>query len=117
VQWRAALRPELLGAQPVDTIASPAIVMQSYVPMAALLPGGSWANASTGARGAAIALSFAGVLVLASTRACSNARRRWLLMLVSALFQAIGTVLMRGPAGHEPFQPAGMDGGHRCLAH
>lgn len=76
-------------------LASPAIVMQSYVPMAALLAWW-WLGERFGWRtGAAITLSFAGVLVLGFDRSVLAHPASLLLMLVSAVFLAMGTVLMR----------------------
>jgi O-acetylserine/cysteine efflux transporter len=69
--------------------------MQSYVPMAALLAWW-WLGERFGWRtGLAIALSFAGVLVLGFDPMVFARPASLLLMLVSALFLAIGTVLMR----------------------
>jgi O-acetylserine/cysteine efflux transporter len=80
-------------------LASPAIVMQSYVPMAALLAWW-WLGERFGWRtGIAIALSFGGVLVLGFDPIVLDAPASLVLMLVSALFLAIGTVLMRRLSG------------------
>ena len=76
-------------------LSSPAIVMQSYVPMAALLAWW-WLGERFGWRtGVAIALAFAGVLVLGFDPMVLRAPAAVLLMLAAALFLAIGTVLMR----------------------
>ena len=76
-------------------LASPAILMQSYVPMAALLAWW-WLRERFGWRtGLAIAVSFGGVLVLGFDPIVLDAPMALVLMLVSAAFLAIGTVLMR----------------------
>ncbi len=76
-------------------LSSPAIVMQSYVPIAALLAWW-WLGERFGWRtGIAIGLSFAGVLVLGFDPMVLARPASLLLMLASALFLAIGTVLMR----------------------
>ena len=88
-------------------ISSPAIVMQSYVPMAALL---AWAvlGERFGWRTAlAIAISFAGVLVLGFDPLVLDHPMALLVMLVSALLLAIGTVLMRGLRGLDAFSQQG----------
>jgi O-acetylserine/cysteine efflux transporter len=81
--------------QVAGNLSSPAIVMQSYVPMAALLAWW-WLGERFGWRtGVAIALSFCGVLVLGFDPLVLQRPQALVLMLVSALFLAIGTVLMR----------------------
>jgi O-acetylserine/cysteine efflux transporter len=77
------------------TLASPAIVMQSYVPMAALLAWWWLGEHVQWRTGLAIAVSFGGVLVLGFDPAVLLSPAALWLMLVSALFLAIGTVLMR----------------------
>lgn len=84
-------------------LASPAIVMQSYVPMSALLAVWLLGERIGWSSAAAIALSFAGVLVLGLDPLVLQAPLALVLMLVSALFLAIGTVLMRGLIGLHPF--------------
>ena len=77
-------------------LSSPAIVMQSYVPMTVLL---GWAlpGERFGWRtGAAIGISFGGVLVLGFDPMVLQQPASLGLMLVSAFFLALGTVLMRG---------------------
>ena len=85
------------------TLASPAIVMQSYVPMAALiawrLKGERPARLTT----AAIGLSFAGVMVLGFDPTVLQSPTALVLMLVSAFFLALGTVLMRELRGLNVF--------------
>jgi len=89
------------------TIASPAIVMQSYVPMAALLAWWWLGERFHWRTGAAIAFSFSGVLVLGFDPAVMHSPEALLLMLVSAFFLAIGTVLMRGLKGLDPYSQQG----------
>src|SRR5207342_1195590 len=80
-------------------LASPAILMQSYVPMAALLAWW-WLGERFGWRtGLAIAVSFCGVLVLGFDPIVLDSPLSLVLMLVSAVFLAIGTVLMRRLVG------------------
>src|SRR5205814_1480902 len=57
--------------------------------------------------GVAIATSFAGVLVLGFDPSVLQAPASLLLMLVSALFLALGTVLMRGLRGLDVFSQQG----------
>jgi len=80
-------------------LASPAIVMQSYVPMAALLAWWWLGERFAWRTGLAIALSFGGVLVLGFDPIVLDAPAALVLMLVSALFLAVGTVLMRRLSG------------------
>lgn len=76
-------------------LSSPAIVMQSYVPMTALLAWW-WLGERFGWRtGAAIALSFSGILVLGFDPLVLQQPMALAMMLVSSLFLATGTVLMR----------------------
>lgn len=89
------------------TIASPAIVMQSYVPMAALLAWWLLGERFHWRTGAAIALSFLGVLVLGFDPAVLHSPAALVLMLVSAMFLAIGTVLMRDLKGMDLFSQQG----------
>ena len=80
-------------------LSSPAIVMQSYVPMSALLAWW-WLGEGFGWRtGAAIALSFGGVLVLGFDPMVLDHPRALWMMLLSALLLAVGTVLMKGLRG------------------
>ena len=90
-----------------STLASPAIVMQSYVPMAALLAWALLGERFGWRTGAAIAVSFLGVLVLGFDPLVLQAPASLLLMLVSAFFLALGTVLMRPLAGVSPFAMQG----------
>jgi O-acetylserine/cysteine efflux transporter len=80
-------------------LASPAIAMQSYVPMAAVLAWW-WLGERFGWRtGLAIGISFVGILVLGFDPIVIDAPMSLVLMLVSAAFLAIGTVLMRRLSG------------------
>jgi O-acetylserine/cysteine efflux transporter len=89
------------------TLASPAIVMQSYVPMAALLAWWWLGERVHWKIGTAIGLSFVGVLVLGFDPAVLRSPDALLLMLVSAFFLAVGTVLMRGLRGMDLFSQQG----------
>ena len=89
------------------TIASPAIVMQSYVPMATLLAWWLLGERVHWRTGTAIAVSFLGVLVLGFDPAVLHSPTALLLMLVSAVFLALGTVLMRGLRGMDMFSQQG----------
>lgn len=77
-------------------IASPAIVMQSYVPMVALLGWWLLGERFHWRTGTAIAVSFLGVLVLGLDPATLSDPLPLGLMLLSALFIALGTIAMRG---------------------
>jgi len=88
-------------------LASPAILMQSYVPMATLLAVFLLGERIGWRTVAGIVLSFSGVLVLGFDPVVLAAPASLLLMLVSALFLAIGTVLMRGLGGLTPFSQQG----------
>ena len=89
------------------TLASPAIVMQSYVPMAALLAWWWLGERVHWRTGTAIGLSVLGVLVLGFDPTVLDSPAALLLMLVSAFFLAIGTVLMRGLRGMDLFSQQG----------
>jgi O-acetylserine/cysteine efflux transporter len=93
--------------QLAGNLSSPAIVMQSYVPMAALLAWW-WLGERFGWRtGVAIAVSFGGVLVLGFDPMVLREPASLLLMLVSAVFLAAGTVLMRRLSGLDVFSQQG----------
>lgn len=88
-------------------LSSPAIVLQSYVPMASLLAWW-WLGERFGWRtGAAIGLSFAGVLVLGFDPLVLA--KPWALatMLVAALMLAVGTILMKGLRGLDVYSMQG----------
>lgn len=84
-------------------LASPAIVMQSYVPMAVLLAWWMRGERFAWRTGLAILVSFAGILVLGFDPIVLDNPQSLLLMLVSAFFLAVGTVLMRGLSGIDAF--------------
>ena len=80
-------------------LSSPAIVMQSYIPMSTVLAVVLLGEHVGWRTWAGIATSFAGVLVLGFDPLVLDAPASLLLMLVSAFCLALGTVLMRGLAG------------------
>ena len=80
-------------------LSSPAIVMQSYIPMAVLLAWVLLGERFAWRTGSAIALSFAGVLVLGFDPLVLDHPASLLMMLFSAFLIALGTVLMRGLSG------------------
>lgn len=80
-------------------LSSPAIVMQSYVPMSVLLAWGVLGERFGWRTGAAVALSFGGVLVLGFDPLVLRNPASLAMMLVSAFFLALGTVLMRDLGG------------------
>lgn len=88
-------------------LSSPAIVLQSYVPMTALLAWWILGERFGWRTGAAIAISFAGVLVLGFDPIVLERPAALATMLVSALMLAIGTVLMKGLQGLDVFSMQG----------
>lgn len=76
-------------------IASPAIVMQSYVPMVALLAWWILGEKFQWRTGTAIAVSFVGVLVLGLDPEILSDPLPVFIMLASALCIALGTIAMR----------------------
>ncbi|GAB3098670.1 DMT family transporter [Lysobacter terrae] len=88
-------------------LSSPAIVMQSYIPMTALLAWWVLGERFAWRTGIAIAVSFAGVLVLGFDPLVLDQPMSLLLMLISAAFLAIGTVLMKGLRGLDVFSQQG----------
>jgi O-acetylserine/cysteine efflux transporter len=80
-------------------LSSPAIVMQSYIPMSVLLAWTILGERFAWRTGSAIALSFAGVLVLGFDPLVLDHPASLAMMLFSALLIALGTVLMRGLSG------------------
>ncbi|GAB2503296.1 DMT family transporter [Lysobacter humi (ex Lee et al. 2017)] len=88
-------------------LSSPAIVMQSYVPMAALLGWGLLGERFGWRTGLAIATSFAGVLVLGFDPMVLDHPAALVTMLVSAFFLAFGTVVMKPVKGLDVFSQQG----------
>ena len=88
-------------------LSSPAIVMQSYIPMTALLAWWVLGERFAWRTGIAIAVSFAGVLVLGFDPLVLDHPASLLLMLVAAALLAIGTVLMKGLRGMDVFSQQG----------
>jgi len=88
-------------------LSSPAIVLQSYVPMTAVLAWLVLGERFGWRTGLAIAVSFAGVLVLGFDPLVLDKPMSVALMLVSALFLAIGTVLMKGLRGLDVYSQQG----------
>lgn len=80
-------------------LSSPAIVMQSYIPMSVLLAWAILGERFAWRTGSAIALSFAGVLVLGFDPLVLDHPASLAMMLFSAFLIALGTVLMRGLGG------------------
>jgi len=91
-------------------LSSPAIVMQSYVPMTAILGWFVLGERFGWRTGGAIALSFAGVLVLGFDPLVLDRPLSLVLMLISALFLAVGTVLMKRLRGLDAFSQQGWMG-------
>ena len=88
-------------------LSSPAIVMQSYVPMTAIF-GWLVLGERFGWRTAlAIAVSFGGVLVLGFDPIVLDNPASLVAMLVSAVFLALGTVLMKPLKGLDVFSQQG----------
>lgn len=77
-------------------LSAPAIVLQSYVPMSVLLAWALLGERFGWRTGTAVALSFGGVLVLGFDPLVLRSPASLGLMLASAFFLAVGTVLMRG---------------------
>jgi O-acetylserine/cysteine efflux transporter len=88
-------------------LSSPAIVMQSYVPMTALLAWWLLGERFAWRTGVAIAVSFGGVLVLGFDPLVLDQPMSLLLMVVSAVFLAVGTVLMKQLRGLDVFSQQG----------
>jgi O-acetylserine/cysteine efflux transporter len=88
-------------------LSSPAIVMQSYVPMTTLLAWWLLGERFAWRTGVAIAVSFAGVLVLGFDPLVLDRPMSLVLMVIAAAFLAVGTVLMKGLRGLDVFSQQG----------
>ncbi len=88
-------------------LSSPAIVMQSYVPMTALLAWGVLGERFGWRTGLAIGVSFSGVLVLGLDPLVFAQPLALVMMLVSASMLALGTVLMKRLRGLDVFSQQG----------
>jgi O-acetylserine/cysteine efflux transporter len=88
--------------QLADNLTSPAILMQSYIPMTAVLAVVFLGERFGWRTSLGIGVSFGGVLVLGFDPLVLRAPGALAMMLVSALFLATGTVLMRGLSGVHP---------------
>lgn len=82
-----------------SVIGAPMIVLQSYVPMSAILARLVYGEVVSRPKALAILVSFAGVLVLGFDPAFLASPLALTLVLVSALFLALGTVVMRRLVG------------------
>lgn len=80
-------------------LSSPAIVMQSYIPMSVLLAWWLLGERFAWRTGSAIALSFAGVLVLGFDPLVLDHPASLAMMLLAAFLIALGTVFMRSLSG------------------
>ena len=88
-------------------LSSPAIVIQSYIPMTTLLAWVVLGEKFAWRTGLAIAVSFGGVMVLGFDPLVLDDPLALGLMLVSAAFLAIGTVLMKGLRGLDAYSMQG----------
>ncbi len=83
-------------------LSSPAIVLQSYIPMATVLAVVFLGERIGWRTWTGVGVSFAGVLVLGFDPMVLQTPFALLLMLLSALALAVGTVVMRGLKGMHP---------------
>ncbi len=88
-------------------LSSPAIVLQSYIPMTTLLAWWFLGERFGWRTGSAIGISFAGVLVLGFDPHVLARPMALLTMLLSALALAIATVVMKGLRGIDMFNQQG----------
>ncbi|MGY1425798.1 DMT family transporter [Lysobacter sp. A289] len=96
-----------LALKMAGDLSSPAIVVQSYIPMTALLAWVVLGERFAWRTGLAIAISFGGVLVLGLDPSVLEQWEAVVLMLFAAAFLAIGTVLMKGLRGVDAFSMQG----------
>ena len=95
------------GLKQSVTLASPSIVLQAYVPISALLARALLREPVSLGSWGAIALSFAGVLVLGFDPVVLQAPGALALIVASAFFLALGTVLMRELKGLDALNQQG----------
>jgi O-acetylserine/cysteine efflux transporter len=88
-------------------LASPAIALQSYVPMSALLAWWLLGERFAWRTGLAIAICFAGVLILGFDPLVLDKPSALWTMLAAAFFLALGTIWMRGLQGLDALQQQG----------
>ncbi|MBB5207586.1 DMT family transporter [Chiayiivirga flava] len=93
--------------QLAGNLSSPAILMQSYIPMSAVLAVIVLGERVGWRTWSGIGVSFLGVLVLGFDPIVLQAPMSMALMLVSAFFLALGTVLMRRLSGVNAFAMQG----------
>jgi O-acetylserine/cysteine efflux transporter len=98
--------------QLAGNLASPAILMQSYIPMTTLLAVAFLRERIGWRTAAGIGVSFAGVLVLGLDPIVLQAPQSMWLMLAAAALIAVGTVLMRGLTG---FSALAQQGWSACI--
>lgn len=88
-------------------LASPAIALQSYVPMSALLAWWLLGERFAWRTGLAIAICFGGVLILGFDPIVLDKPSALWTMLAAAFFLALGTIWMRGLQGVDVIQQQG----------
>ncbi len=96
-----------VGLKMAGNLSSPAIVVQSYIPMTTLLAWFVLGEKFAWRTGLAIAISFGGVLVLGFDPLVLGDPLALMFILLSALFLAIGTVLMKGLRGLDAYSMQG----------
>lgn len=93
--------------QESSDLSSPAVVMQSYVPMTAVLAWVMLGEKFGWRTGLAIAISFAGIIVLGFDPTVMRQPKALTLMLLSALALAIATIYMKKLKGLSVFDQQG----------